>query len=46
MERDDAILLLQEHVAKEGLITHCRATAAVMRATAGALGEDADLWGK
>lgn len=44
MERDDAILLLQEHVAKEGLIAHCRATAAVMRATAGALGEDADLW--
>jgi putative nucleotidyltransferase with HDIG domain len=44
MERDDAILLLQEHVAKESLIGHCRATAAVMRATAEALGEDADLW--
>ena len=44
MERDDAILLLQEHVAKESLIGHCRATAAIMRATAGVLGEDADLW--
>jgi len=44
MERDSAILLLQEHVAKESLIRHCRATAAIMRATAGALGEDTDLW--
>ena len=44
MERDDAIRLLREHVAKESLIAHCRATAAIMRATAGALGEDADLW--
>ncbi|WAI02353.1 HDIG domain-containing metalloprotein [Methanogenium organophilum] len=46
MKRDDAILLLQEHVHKESLIAHCRATAAIMRATAGALGEDADLWEK
>lgn len=44
MEKDDAILFLQEHVAKESLIAHCRATAAIMRATAEALGEDADLW--
>ncbi|WFN33973.1 HDIG domain-containing protein [Methanogenium sp. S4BF] len=44
MESDDAILLLREHVAKESLIAHCRATAAIMRASAGALGEDADLW--
>ncbi|WP_165077178.1 HDIG domain-containing metalloprotein [Methanogenium sp. MK-MG] len=44
MERADAILLLQEHVVKESLIAHCRATAAVMRATAEALDEDADLW--
>ena len=44
MERDEAILLLQEHVKKESLIAHCRATAAIMRATAGVLGEDADLW--
>lgn len=44
MERDDAILLLREHVAKESLIAHCRATAAIMRATAGVLEEDADLW--
>ncbi len=40
----DAILLLQEHVVKESLMAHCRATAAIMRATAGALDEDADLW--
>ncbi|GAB7015038.1 HDIG domain-containing metalloprotein [Methanogenium cariaci] len=44
MERADAILLLQEHVVKESLMAHCRATAAIMRATAGALDEDADLW--
>ncbi len=44
MERGGAILLLQEHVAKESLIGHCRATAAIMRATAETLGEDADLW--
>lgn len=44
MERDGAILLLQEHVGKDILIAHCRATAAIMRATAGAMGEDADLW--
>ena len=44
MERDDAIRLLGKHVAKESLIAHCRATAAIMRATAEALNEDADLW--
>jgi putative nucleotidyltransferase with HDIG domain len=44
MERDDAILLLRKHVEKESLIAHCRATAAIMRATAEALGKDADLW--
>ena len=46
MKNDDATMLLKEHVQKESLVGHCRATAAIMRATAEALGEDADLWEK
>ena len=44
MKREDAILLLKEHVKNEGLFIHCIATAAIMRAAAARLGEDEDRW--
>jgi putative nucleotidyltransferase with HDIG domain len=44
MQREEAVALLKTHVRGEGLIAHCIATAAIMRAAAGRLGDDEDLW--
>lgn len=44
MRRDEALTLLKEYVTTESLISHCCATAAVMKKTAGFLGEDKDTW--
>ena len=44
MQRDDALTLLKEYVTSESLINHCCATAAVMKKTAGYLGEDENTW--
>jgi putative nucleotidyltransferase with HDIG domain len=44
MNREEALLLLGEYVTSTSLRSHCIATAAVMRATAAALGEDEERW--
>ncbi|MBN1432240.1 MAG: HDIG domain-containing protein [Methanomicrobiaceae archaeon] len=44
MQRDEAIALLKTHVRNEGLINHCIATAAVMKAVASRMGEDENKW--
>lgn len=44
MDREDALTLLKGHVQGDSLIKHCLATAAVMKATAGHLGEDDAAW--
>ncbi|HDR73338.1 MAG TPA: HDIG domain-containing protein [Methanoculleus sp.] len=44
MDREDARVLLKAYVHDESLIKHCLATAAVMKAAAGYLGEDAARW--
>jgi putative nucleotidyltransferase with HDIG domain len=44
-DRDCAWALLREHVRAEGMIRHCLASEAVLRALARRLGEDEELWG-
>lgn len=44
MKRDDAIVLVREHVKKENNMKHMIAVGAVMRAVAGRLGEDRERW--
>lgn len=44
MERSAMIGLLNQYVHEPGLINHCLATGAVMKALAEKLGEDAGLW--
>ncbi len=44
MDREDALTLLEVYVHGDSLIKHCMATAAVMKATAEYLGEDAATW--
>lgn len=44
MERSAAILLLSRYVREPGLIKHCLATGAVMKALAGRLGGDPERW--
>jgi len=44
MKRDDAILLVKEHVKKDNNIKHMIAVGAVMRAMAARLGEDQERW--
>ena len=43
--REQAMLLLHEHVSADVLIKHALATEAIMRALAGRLGRDPDRWG-
>ena len=43
--RDEAIGLLNQHIANPNMIKHCLATEAVMRALASRLGANADQWG-
>jgi uncharacterized protein len=43
--RDQAVQLLQEHVANEKMINHCYASESVMRALARKLGRDEGKWG-
>jgi putative nucleotidyltransferase with HDIG domain len=45
MERDRALALLREYVKGEGLINHCLAVEAAMRAYAVKYGGDPDVWG-
>ncbi|WP_342676226.1 HDIG domain-containing metalloprotein [Methanofollis sp. UBA420] len=44
MDRDEALTLLNRHVASDSLRMHCIATAAVLLGLAETFGEDADLW--
>jgi putative nucleotidyltransferase with HDIG domain len=43
--RDEAYALLREFVTNEGLVHHCTAVEAVLRAYARKLGEDEETWG-
>ena len=45
IKREEALLLIKEHIQNQNLIKHCLATEAVMRALAERLGEDRDKWG-
>jgi putative nucleotidyltransferase with HDIG domain len=45
MNRADAFALLNEYVKDQGLVRHCRAVEAAMRAYARKLGEDEETWG-
>jgi putative nucleotidyltransferase with HDIG domain len=45
MNRDEALLLLQENLKDENLLKHCYATEAVMRRLARQKGEDEESWG-
>lgn len=44
-ERESVLAVLRERVANENLRRHMVATEAIMRAVAGRLGEDVDVWG-
>lgn len=44
MQREDALLLLQQYIKNDKMIAHCLASEAVLRAMALRLGEDADKW--
>ena len=43
--REDALILLREHLKNEKLIAHCVASEAIMRALAAKFEKDQDLWG-
>jgi len=43
--RDEAMVLLKEHLKNEKLVSHCVATEAIMGSLARKLGEDELLWG-
>src|SRR5262245_58166887 len=43
--RDEAYALLREFVTNEGLVHHCMAVEAAMRAYARKLGQDEERWG-
>lgn len=45
MNREDAFVLLQEHLKNKNLIKHCLAVEACMRKFASHFGEDVDEWG-
>jgi putative nucleotidyltransferase with HDIG domain len=45
VDRGRALALLREYVKGEGLINHCLAVEAAMRAYAGRFGGDPDVWG-
>lgn len=45
LERETVVGLLEERVANENLRRHMLATESIMRAAAGRLGEDPDVWG-
>lgn len=44
MNREEAVLLIKEHVKGDFLFKHMLATEAIMREVAGFLGEDAEMW--
>lgn len=44
MDKNEAVTLLKQHVKKDSLISHCLATAAVMKGLAKELGEDETSW--
>lgn len=43
--RDEAFVLLKEHLKNEKLVSHCLASEAIMEALAEKFGEDKNLWG-
>jgi len=43
--RENALLLLREHLKNEKLVAHCIASEAIMRALAVKFGKDPDVWG-
>lgn len=43
--REDALLLLKEHLKNEKLVAHCVASEAIMRALADKFGQDREMWG-
>jgi len=43
--RDEAMVLLKEHLKNEKLLSHCVASEAIMRALAPRFDEDPDIWG-
>lgn len=45
MNREEAFLLLQQHMKKDSIIKHSIASEAVMRGVARALGYDEEMWG-
>jgi len=44
LSREDALRLLKQYLKNDKLIKHCLAVGAIMRAVAGELGEDENLW--
>ena len=45
MNREDAFVLLQEHLKNKNLVKHCLSVEACMRKFASHFGEDGDAWG-
>jgi uncharacterized protein len=43
--REDALILLREHLKNEKLVAHCLASEAIMRALADKFGKDPEVWG-
>lgn len=45
MEREEALMLVKQHLKNKNLVKHCLAVEACMRAMAKRLGEDVETWG-
>lgn len=45
ISRDEALVLLEQHLKNEKLIMHCLASESIMRALANKFGEDPNAWG-
>jgi len=45
MNRDEALILLKQHISRDSLLKHSLAVESIMREVAEFLGEDIELWG-